>query len=388
MYHFVVVFVSILVIYCIAGLVLFGRNTDDFATMDRTLYTVFLCMLGIFDWETLSVVGRVEAGIWLWTFMIIVSLVLLNMLLAIILDSYEEVKEEVGSTLTLFQELNKARKRKLGEHSGILIPVKHVLKLFREKLKELHVEKLGIIEMLEEMKEEKKLNELGQWWNTRSRSWEELPEEYDLSKRDFELPIIKPDTLQFMCNNYLSPVQAHEIVEHAIQAFYDRNYAEPELEKLRSCSENLLYHMKEWKTQVFVNPYEATGPRLPDLTFQIRSRVTPLWQELNCGDDHTLEGKILRQLAAEADAAEADAQDGASSQNASRDRKHPGRRFQLDPDAGERDTEGEVPAWKEKSRATAASEHNRRLRWSSGRCARASQRGCLRCRACSGSSPA
>ena len=52
--------------------------------------------MGDIDWEELSSIGRMEAGVWLWLFIIGIVLLMMNMILAIIMDNYAEVKEQAG----------------------------------------------------------------------------------------------------------------------------------------------------------------------------------------------------------------------------------------------------------------------------------------------------
>merc|ERR1712048_1430664 len=63
-----------------------------FSQMSFALQSCFLIMLGDFDYAELSNEHLYTAAIWFLTFMILVSLIMLNMLLAIIMDVYSEVK--------------------------------------------------------------------------------------------------------------------------------------------------------------------------------------------------------------------------------------------------------------------------------------------------------
>merc|ERR550514_1194194 len=89
--HFLLVFVSVFASFAVSGTVLFGKTMDDFATLPRAMNACFRMALGDFDWGDLSRNGRFEAGIYFWIFQILVVLVLLNMLLAIVMDAYTEV---------------------------------------------------------------------------------------------------------------------------------------------------------------------------------------------------------------------------------------------------------------------------------------------------------
>ena len=48
------------------------------------MQTCFMVLLGDFSWDRVKEVGRVEAGVWFWSFNVLVVWVMLNMLLAIV----------------------------------------------------------------------------------------------------------------------------------------------------------------------------------------------------------------------------------------------------------------------------------------------------------------
>jgi len=102
--HFFLVFMSIFATYSICGIVLFGRELDDYATTLRSVIACFRAMMGDFDWDELREIGRGEAGAWFGTFMIIIVLLLLNMALAIVIDAYTFEKEARRDGETIFQE--------------------------------------------------------------------------------------------------------------------------------------------------------------------------------------------------------------------------------------------------------------------------------------------
>merc|ERR1712110_970107 len=102
--HFLLVFLSVVLTYCIIAVLSFGRSEVDYVTIWRTIQTVFLQVLGIFDWEEMAVVGRVEAGVYFWTFMVISNMLLLNMLLAMVMEAYSHVKITTGRARPIWAE--------------------------------------------------------------------------------------------------------------------------------------------------------------------------------------------------------------------------------------------------------------------------------------------
>ncbi|CAK0789236.1 unnamed protein product [Prorocentrum cordatum] len=94
-FHFAVVFFTVFLIYTISGMLLFGQELLMFSTTERALDATFKIVMGDFDWEEMRRIGRLEAWIWFVTFMLLVNLIMLNMLIAIIMDVYAEVKSSL-----------------------------------------------------------------------------------------------------------------------------------------------------------------------------------------------------------------------------------------------------------------------------------------------------
>jgi len=95
--HFGVVFLSITTVYIISAMAIFGAEIREYSTMGRAGNSVLRIMMGDFNWDELAQVGRPQTAVWFWSFTWLVNLILLNMLLAIIMDVYAEVKGNIGS---------------------------------------------------------------------------------------------------------------------------------------------------------------------------------------------------------------------------------------------------------------------------------------------------
>lgn len=93
--HYGVVFFSIFCVYATSAELLFGLNHSDFATFWRSMTSVFRILLGDFDWDQLKQGGRLQANVWFWSFSLLVNLIMMNMLMAIIMDVYAEVKNNL-----------------------------------------------------------------------------------------------------------------------------------------------------------------------------------------------------------------------------------------------------------------------------------------------------
>lgn len=101
--HFFFVFAIVFCIYSIMGMMLFGQELVEFATFSRALTATFHTLLGeLPGQETMSDneyplarAGRLEAALWVWSFCWIINLTMLNMLLAIVMDTYAAVRSDM-----------------------------------------------------------------------------------------------------------------------------------------------------------------------------------------------------------------------------------------------------------------------------------------------------
>merc|ERR1712196_50012 len=85
--------------------ILFGGELVHFNSFGASINSVFLCLNGDFGWysDLTEEVSPLAAGfpytifaIWFWSFMILVVMLLLNMLVAIIMDTYSNVMSELA----------------------------------------------------------------------------------------------------------------------------------------------------------------------------------------------------------------------------------------------------------------------------------------------------
>lgn len=128
LFHFIIVFGSVFMTFTVCGMVLFGREVSSMTTVARAFMTCFRIAMGDMDWEELSEVGQLWAVIWLWSFIIVVVLLMLNMVIAIIMHNYAEVKEETCSAETLLDEAYQLWTRWNGIRRGTLVPLALVLR--------------------------------------------------------------------------------------------------------------------------------------------------------------------------------------------------------------------------------------------------------------------
>lgn len=116
--HFFIIFFSVFFCMAVNSVLLFGQDIPDFATLPRAVVTNFRGMCGDWDWSAMKSTDRYMAGIWFWLFVCIEMILLLNMLLAILMDAYSEVNAQVDDALTLPQQISEMVRRRRQFLSG------------------------------------------------------------------------------------------------------------------------------------------------------------------------------------------------------------------------------------------------------------------------------
>ncbi|KAL6487075.1 hypothetical protein MHYP_G00037010 [Metynnis hypsauchen] len=94
---FAIMFFIVFFAYAQLGYLLFGTEVESFSTFHKCIFTQFRIILGDFDYDAIEQANRVLGPIYFFTYVFFVFFVLLNMFLAIINDTYSEVKEELAS---------------------------------------------------------------------------------------------------------------------------------------------------------------------------------------------------------------------------------------------------------------------------------------------------
>lgn len=130
--HFGVVFLTIFSIFVVSGMILFGQEVEQFTNMSRAMHTTFRVLLGDFDWDSLAVVGRAQSVVWFWMLMWLMNLIMLNMFLGIILDTYSDVKNQIMSqpgVETMWSQVIETYSRKRKVASGEAFSLSYIIKV-------------------------------------------------------------------------------------------------------------------------------------------------------------------------------------------------------------------------------------------------------------------
>ncbi|XP_076980518.1 polycystin-2-like protein 1 [Tamandua tetradactyla] len=93
---FAVMFFIVFFAYAQLGYLLFGTQVENFSTFIKCIFTQFRIILGDFDYNAIDNANRLLGPAYFVTYVFFVFFVLLNMFLAIINDTYSEVKEELA----------------------------------------------------------------------------------------------------------------------------------------------------------------------------------------------------------------------------------------------------------------------------------------------------
>lgn len=94
--HLFIVFGIIFIAYVISGHILFGRRMENFSTVEGALaYTIKIVLEKQFEFLKLTEQDFWTALIWVYTFVLLVVLVLVNIVLAMIFDTYGEVRGHI-----------------------------------------------------------------------------------------------------------------------------------------------------------------------------------------------------------------------------------------------------------------------------------------------------
>ena len=100
---FSVMFFIIFIGYAQFGYLVFGQTVDNFSSFNESLFTLFRIILGDFDFHELEQADYILGPTFFITYVFLVFFVLLNMFLAIINDTYSDVKEELSQKSSDFQ---------------------------------------------------------------------------------------------------------------------------------------------------------------------------------------------------------------------------------------------------------------------------------------------
>lgn len=103
--HFLIIFFVVFCNFALGGYLLFGFEVPDWYTADRAINSSFRALMGDFDYGSMYRVSPICSALWFWLYMILMFLILLNMFLAIIMDTYMDVKKHTDKcAVTIWEQ--------------------------------------------------------------------------------------------------------------------------------------------------------------------------------------------------------------------------------------------------------------------------------------------
>lgn len=105
MMHFFIVFSSVYFCMSVNAVLFFGQDDINFSRLDWALFSVWRAMLGDWDWDGMRTIGREKAFIWFSLFMLVVVVILMNILISILMESYAAVKSAADNADSLFRQV-------------------------------------------------------------------------------------------------------------------------------------------------------------------------------------------------------------------------------------------------------------------------------------------
>ncbi|CAD7959625.1 unnamed protein product [Amoebophrya sp. A120] len=103
--HFMIVFGSVFASFAVIGTLLFGNYVHEYSSVQRAIISCWRMVAGDFDYGQLKEVSWSGTAVYFTFFHLLIVLIMLNMLLAIILETYLEVKrDETAKAETLFSQ--------------------------------------------------------------------------------------------------------------------------------------------------------------------------------------------------------------------------------------------------------------------------------------------
>jgi hypothetical protein len=103
--HFFVVFLCLFFTFVFASMFIFGQHLYNYHSVHTAMATSFNALTGEYEWEEVENVDLNMAIIWWWVFMMLMYLVVLNMLLAIVLNAYNAAKRSATRQVTCWKQV-------------------------------------------------------------------------------------------------------------------------------------------------------------------------------------------------------------------------------------------------------------------------------------------
>ncbi|CAE7240233.1 pkd2 [Symbiodinium sp. KB8] len=136
MLHFGLAFCGVCICLCLQSVLIFGRDVEDLGNFGRALHFAFRIVFDEFDdkhFHELERVSRPAAYVWFTAFEVLVVIILLNMLLAIIMDNYMMVKKRARLRQSLLHQIHELWRRWRMNRRKERVQLKEIWNAFAEE---------------------------------------------------------------------------------------------------------------------------------------------------------------------------------------------------------------------------------------------------------------
>lgn len=252
--HFLLIVLTIFFSYMIAATTLFGREVKSFTTPFRSTITCFRAMMGDFDFpEMVDGVGRTDSFVWFFPFVLLIMLLLLNMLMAIIMDAYAEVVAQLGDADTLVGQARKIMARMKAKRAGELV--------------DLTVVQTGLARQHKQQELDKAAEKA-----------DGLTDNISTIAEEAELELIFVDDLKQIFPE-MKAHQAKDLIVQAVKQYYEKNKTSADLDEVTQLLHHVNHRTKKFKqTQNARLSAEGQARNHPEETLRLLQEV---WTEID-----------------------------------------------------------------------------------------------------------
>jgi hypothetical protein len=120
--HFLIVFLICFTSFALGGHLLFGPSVGEWNTFASACSTCFRAAFGNFDFMAIYTVSPALAGVWFWTFMIVMGICMFNLILGIVTLTFGTIHMLYGDCASLGRQLSIVRREQIFLAMMSLIP--------------------------------------------------------------------------------------------------------------------------------------------------------------------------------------------------------------------------------------------------------------------------
>ncbi|CAE7432013.1 PKD2 [Symbiodinium pilosum] len=133
LFHFSLVFFCVFAAFAVMGTAFFGEDEVHFATLDRAASVLFFALMGEVQWTSIDSLGRPVKLLFVGAFQFVGLLLMLNMLIAIMMDIYACTKSCATRSEPLWTSLKEVTVRNWEVFMGREISLRRLLKTYERQ---------------------------------------------------------------------------------------------------------------------------------------------------------------------------------------------------------------------------------------------------------------